>query len=132
MQSDQEQTGKGRAIQGKGDAKSRSESTQPAPITSSELASLQRQIGGCWTLPAGIDGIDTMVVKLRIQVRPDRTVQRVTVVDSGSESDPRYEVVADSARRAVERCSPLNLPSGKEALWSDMILNFRPADAING
>jgi hypothetical protein len=74
-----------------------------------------------------------MVVKLRIQVRPDRTVQRVTVVDeAAAQADQRYEVVADSARRAVERCSPLNLPAGKEAQWSDMILNFRPADAISG
>ena len=102
-----------------------------APLSFSELDALRRQIGGCWNLPAGLEGIENLVVQLRIQVRPDRTVQRVTIQDQGRPGgDPTFRAVAESARRAVDRCSPLQLPPGKYALWRDMILNFRPEDAM--
>jgi hypothetical protein len=72
-----------------------------------------------------------MVVQLRIQVRPDRTVQQVTIQDQGRLArDPLFRAVAESARRAVDNCSPLLLPPGKYTLWRDMVLNFRPEDAI--
>lgn len=102
-------------------------------MTPNELAAVTRQIGNCWTLPAGMDGVESMVVKLRIQVRPDRTVQQVTIVDqSRLDQDFTFRVVAESARRAVERCSPLNLPVDKYSLWGDMYLNFDPTQAIRG
>jgi hypothetical protein len=40
--------------------------------------------------------------------------------------------VAESARRAVDRCSPLSLPPGKYAVWRDIDMNFHPEDAISG
>jgi hypothetical protein len=102
-------------------------------LSSSEINALRRQIGGCWTLPAGIDGIEDMVVRLRIQVRPDRTVQGVAIEDQGRLGrDPKFRAVAESARRAVEGCSPLNLPPDKYALWRDIVMNFHPEDAISG
>ena len=74
-----------------------------------------------------------MVVKLRIQVHPDRTVQRVSIVDrSRLQSDATYRTVAESARRAVDRCGKLNLPEDKYSLWRDIKMNFRPEDAVNG
>jgi hypothetical protein len=92
-----------------------------------------RQIGGCWTLPAGIDGIEDMVVRLRIQVRPDRTVQIVTIEDQARlNRDPVFRAVAESARRAVDRCSPLDLPAAKYTLWRDIVMNFYPEYAIGG
>ena len=99
----------------------------------SEEYALRRQIGGCWTLPAGTEGIDDMFVQLRIQVRPDRTVQSVTIQDQGRlGSDLVYRAVAESARRAVDKCSPLNLPPGKYAAWRDILMTFNPKDAISG
>jgi hypothetical protein len=52
-----------------------------ARLSIAEVDALMRQIGRCWTLPVGIDGVEDMVVQLRIQVRPDRTVQAVTIED---------------------------------------------------
>jgi hypothetical protein len=102
-----------------------------AGLSAGELDALRRQIGGCWSLPAGLDGVEDMVVRLRIQVRPDRTVQQVTIQDQARfDRDPTYRAVAESARRAVDRCSPLQLPPDKYALWRDMVLNFRPEDAM--
>ena len=73
------------------------------------------------------------MVQLRIQVRPDRTVQRVTIQDQARLGrDPTFRAVAESARRAVDDCSPLNLPPGKYAVWRDIVMNFYPEDAISG
>ena len=74
-----------------------------------------------------------MVVRLRIQVRPDRTVQQVTIEDRRAHGrDPIFRAVAESARRAVDRCSPLQLPPGKYAIWRDIVMSFYPEDAISG
>jgi hypothetical protein len=104
-----------------------------ARLSVGEIDALMRQIGGCWTLPAGVDGIEDMVVRLRIQVRPDRTVQVVTIEDQARlNQDSIFRAVAESARRAVDRCSPLNLPADKYALWRDIVMNFYPEYAIGG
>jgi hypothetical protein len=104
-----------------------------ARLSIGEVDVLRRQIGACWTLPAGIDGVEDMVVQLRIQVRPDRTVQMVTIHDQGRLSrDTRFRAVAESARRAVDRCSPLNLPPDKYAVWREINMKFYPEDAISG
>lgn len=74
-----------------------------------------------------------MVVELRIEVRPDRRVQRVTILDQGRiERDSVFRAVAESARRAVDRCSPLKLPADKYALWREIVMKFYPLDAISG
>ena len=102
-------------------------------LTFSEVDALRRQIGGCWTLPVGADRIEGMVVRLRIQVRPDRTVQQVSIQDGARmAADPTFRAVAESARRAVDRCSPLQLPPGKYTIWRDIVMSFYPEDAISG
>jgi hypothetical protein len=74
-----------------------------------------------------------MTVKLRIQVRPDRSVQNVSIIDQGRlNDDPTYRTVAESARRAVDRCGKLNLPNDKYSLWRDINMTFRPEDAVSG
>jgi hypothetical protein len=104
-----------------------------ARLSIGEVDALRRQIGRCWTLPVGIDGVEDMVVQLRIQLRPDRTVQMVTIHDQGRLSrDTRFRAVAESARRAVDKCSPLNLPPDKYAVWREIDMKFYPEDAISG
>jgi hypothetical protein len=130
VQGDNPQTGQGRVAVADGKARS---ALGEAQLSFSEIDALRRQIGSCWTLPVGIEGIDDMIVQLRIEVRPDRTVQSVAIEDQARLGrDPTFRAVAESARRAVDRCSPLTLPPGKYALWRDIHLNFRPQDAING
>jgi type VI secretion system protein VasI len=102
-------------------------------LSIAEVDALRQQILGCWTLPVGVDGLEDMVVQLRIQVRPDRTVQAVTIEDQDRLGrDPQFRTVAQSASRAVERCSPLDLPPDKYDLWRSIIMNFYPEDAISG
>jgi hypothetical protein len=130
VESQDVQTGQGRSAVAEGQART---TIGEAPLSFSELDALRRQIGGCWTLPVGAEGIQDMVVQLRIEVRPDRTVQRVTIQDqSRLDRDPSFRAVAESARRAVDKCSPLNLPPGKYGVWRDIMMNFYPQDAISG
>jgi hypothetical protein len=130
VESQDVQTGQGRSAVAEGQART---TLGEAPLSFSELDALRRQIGGCWTLPVGVEGIQDMVVQLRIEVRPDRTVQRVTIQDqSRFDRDPSFRAVAESARRAVDKCSPLTLPPGKYAVWRDIMMNFYPQDAISG
>jgi hypothetical protein len=44
--------------------------------------------------------------------------------------DPASRAVAQSAPKAAESCSPLNLRSGKQALRREIDMNFYPEDAI--
>jgi hypothetical protein len=130
VESEDVQTGRGRSAAAEGQART---TIGEAALSFSEVDALRRQIGGCWTLPVGVEGIQDMVVQLRIEVRPDRTVQRVTIGDqSRLDRDPSFRAVAESARRAVDRCSPLNLPPGKYSVWRDIMMNFYPQDAISG
>jgi hypothetical protein len=129
-QSELEQSGAGQRRSDQGQTQS---SLGEGRLTFSEIDALRRQIGGCWTLPVGADRIEDMVVQLRIQVRPDRTVQQVTIQDQGRmDGDPTFRAVAESARRAVDRCSPLQLPPGKYSIWRDIVMSFYPEDAISG
>ncbi len=129
-QDDVVKEGSGRSRQGAGRAPTE---LGEARLSIGEVDALRRQIGRCWTLPVGIDGVEDMVVQLRIQLRPDRTVQMVTIHDQGRLSrDARFRAVAESARRAVDRCSPLNLPPDKYAVWREINMKFYPEDAISG
>src|SRR5690606_35185981 len=129
-QAEVEQSGTGQRRSEEGQART---SFGEGRLTFSEIDALRRQIGRCWTLPVGADRIDGMVVRLRIQVRPDRMVQQVTIQDDGRmASDPTFRAVAESARRAVDRCSPLQLPPDKYAIWRDIVMSFYPEDAISG
>jgi hypothetical protein len=130
VQGEVRQQGSGRSADAVGRARTE---IGEAQLSNGEIDALMRQIGGCWTLPAGIEGIEDMVVRLRIQVRPDRNVQIVTIEDQARlNRDPTFRAVAESARRAVDRCSPLNLPPDKYALWRDIVMNFYPEYAIGG
>ncbi|MGH6897032.1 MAG: hypothetical protein ACREJ5_10860 [Geminicoccaceae bacterium] len=121
--------GAGRAREGTGQART---TGGEASLTASEHAALKRALEGeirdCWILLGGIDGGDDVVVALRIQVRPDRTVHAVTIENEGRLGlDPTYRAVAESARRAVEKCSPLESVAGYPyAVWRDMRMHFDP------
>ena len=122
--------GTGRSRDGAGRARTE---LGEARLSIGEIDALRRQIGRCWTLPVGIDGIEDMMVQLRIQVRPDRTVQGVAIQDQARLGrDARFRAVAESARRAVDKCSPLNLPPDKYAVWREIDMKFYPEDAISG
>ena len=103
-----------------------------------ETASLQdairSQVQACWLVPAGAPEAEDLVVRLRISLNPDGSLSRPPeIVDQGKigQSD-YYRVAAESARRAVQKCSPLKLPVDSYDIWRDIELTFDPKQMITG
>jgi len=91
-----------------------------------ELDALRARISQCWTPPPGGLGADAIVVKLRLKLNKDGTLEGYPAVTNQG-SSPFFQAAADSAVRAVYQCQPYVLPAAKYALWRDMILNFDPS-----
>lgn len=100
-------------------------------LTISQEDALRRQIEQCWNIPTGARDAQDMIVEVHIVVNPDRTVQSAEVI-GGNMSDPFYRAAAESAKRAIlnPKCSPLQLPEGREADWHEMTLRFNPKDVL--
>jgi outer membrane biosynthesis protein TonB len=91
-----------------------------------ELDALRARISECWTPPPGGLGAGAIVVKIRLKLNQDGTLEGLpSVANSGS--SPFFQAAADSAVRAVFQCQPYALPVAKYALWRDMILTFDPS-----
>jgi hypothetical protein len=100
-------------------------------MTISELDFLRRQLWGCWSVPAGAKEAEKLVVHVRVLLNPDGEVRRARVVEqSRMQSDPFFRVAAESALRAVLKCSPLRLPPGKYSEWKEMTLKFDPKELV--
>ena len=130
-QAEIERAGKGRSLaDAAGPARTRIGDGQ---MTQAETDALYRQITRNWNPPVGAEDIKDVVVQLRIVVGPDRRVRQIIYQDRARmERDPTFRAVAESAYRAVERSSPLQLPPDKYSLWRDLVLNFSPQDLIDG
>ena len=111
---------------------------QPAPqtasqaplgeeLSASEIDAIRQQIQNEWIVDVGMRGIEDIVVEVRIQLNPDGSVYRVDFTDPGRvASDHNYQVVAESARRAVMAASPLRVPAKNYDSWKSMTLVFTP------
>ncbi len=102
-------------------------------LTVSEEDAVRRQIEKCWSVPVGARNPEELVVRIRVWMNPDRTVNRVAVVDADRMGADRYfRTMAESARRAVlnPRCSPLNLPPNKYDQWRVFEFNFDPSKMV--
>jgi outer membrane biosynthesis protein TonB len=120
----------------KAEAAPQQESTGPQtasiseiPMTASEEDGIRAQIEKVWNLGSvlGSPNLAGLVIELRIEVQPDGTVSRVTLLND-KPGDPFYRAAADSARRAVLIASPLKLPVGKQ--WPTMRLRFYPDQVV--
>lgn len=98
------------------------------PMTSGDEDGIRSQIESNWNLgsAAGAPNLEEIVVELRIELQPDGTVTRVTLLNN--QSDPFFRSISESAIRAVRQASPLKLPPGK--YWPTIKLRFRPSELI--
>lgn len=87
---------------------------------------IKQAVSKCWNINAGADGIDKIIVKLAVTLRPDGRLAeppRVTNTMPG----PLFADTASSAVRAVTQCEPYNFP--KELYtggWDRSIWTFDP------
>lgn len=104
------------------------------PMSLSEKDAIQGQFIPCWRMPAGAKDAGNLAVRVKVEVTQDGAVKTAAVASdqqSRYASDPYFRAAADSAVRAVYKCSPLkNLPPEKFGTWKSMELNFDPKEMM--
>lgn len=104
------------------------------PLSISEKDAIRSQFVKCWRMPAGAKDANELVVKVRVSVSQAGEVTEAKLVSEQMgryRSDTFFKAAADSAIRAVWKCSPLqNLPADKFETWSDMELTFDPSELL--
>lgn len=104
------------------------------PLSISALDAIRSQFIPCWTPPVG--ALDAANLKIIILVRLSQSGEVTEAHFHSSQSgrynsDTFFRAAADSAMRAVHKCSPLkNLPSEEYSSWSYLELVFDPSDLI--
>lgn len=92
---------------------------------------MREQISPCWNPPIGAAGAEDMKVTIRFQLNSDGTLDGEPSVVQW-QSSAGFQAAADSALRAVRRCSPLHLPAEAYDYWRDVQINFDPKDMLGG
>jgi colicin import membrane protein len=100
-------------------------------LSQNEIDALRAQIRRCWNPPAGAADAQDLRVEMNVKLRIDGSLAAQPVLlERGS--SPYFQVFAESALRAVERCAPYSLPVAKYEVWKDIDLGFRLDDLYGG
>ena len=106
-----------------------------AGLTMSEEDALKAQIFGCWSIPLGLPFNENLLVRIKLQLKPDGSIIRTEILDHARMNKPGqafYKVLAESALRAIKLCQPLRVPSTGYERWKDMQLNFDAREMLEG
>lgn len=102
--------------------------TGGAKLTQSEMDALRGAISKCWNVPAGVADAPGLVVTVRMHLTESGEIKGAPQVTSGGGDSGVGRAAAESAKRAVLRCAPYNLPRDKYDSWSEVIVNFDPSN----
>ncbi|MDC3106448.1 cell envelope biogenesis protein TolA [Candidatus Pelagibacter sp.] len=106
-----------------------------AGLTLSEEDALKAQIFGCWSIPLGLPYNENLLVRIKLELKPDGSVVRSEILDHARMNRPGqgfYKVLAESALRAVKLCQPLRVPSTGYERWKELQLNFDAREMLEG
>ena len=104
-------------------------------LTLSEEDALKAQIFGCWSIPLGLPFNEDLLVRIKLQLKPDGSIIRTEILDHARMNKPGqafYKVLAESALRAIKLCQPLRVPSTGYERWKNMQLNFDAREMLEG
>jgi hypothetical protein len=101
-------------------------------LSESEINILRLRIQKCWSPPAGFANAHDLIVVVRARFSPDGSLSaNPTLINRGLHPD--FQIVAESALRAVQRCAPYNfMPPAKYEAWKDIEVTFDPRDSFRG
>jgi biopolymer transport protein ExbD len=88
-------------------------------------ALLRRQLYGCWSPPVGLSDAKDLVVRVTFSLNRDGSLSGAPQVKPTA-SGPLFQVAAESAVRAIRRCTPLKLPADRYESWKEMEVAFDP------
>ncbi len=102
------------------------------PLTLSEIDAIRAQIEQCWNVPVGARNAEDLIVEIRVTLNPDGSVFAMPEILNTTRmaSDPFFRAAAESAQRAVLKCSPLRMPSKKYSVWKEVTLRFDPSQML--
>ena len=104
-------------------------------LSLSEEDALKAQIFGCWSIPLGLPYSENLLVRIKLQLKPDGSVIRSEILDHARMNKPGqgfYKVLAESALRAIKLCQPLRVPTEGYERWKDLQLNFDAREMLEG
>tara|TARA_B100001093_G_scaffold120181_1_gene112865 strand:- start:548 stop:1090 length:543 start_codon:yes stop_codon:yes gene_type:complete len=104
-------------------------------LSLSEEDALKAQIFGCWSIPLGLPYNENLLVRIKLELKPDGSVVKSEVLDHARMNRPGqgfYKVLAESALRAVKLCQPLRVPSTGYERWKELQLNFDAREMLEG
>ena len=104
-------------------------------LSLSEEDALKAQIFGCWSIPLGLTYTETLLVRIKLQLKPDGSIIDSEILDHARMNKPGqgfYKVLAESALRAVKLCQPLRVPSTGYERWKELKLNFDAREMLEG
>ena len=104
-------------------------------LTLSEEDALRAQIFGCWTVPLGLPYDDDLLVRIKLELKQDGTINKSEILDHERMNRPGqkfYKILAESALRAVRICQPLRVPQTGYEKWKNIQLNFNPTEMLKG
>ena len=104
-------------------------------LTLSEEDALKAQIFGCWSIPLGLPYNESLLVRIKLKLKPDGSVIKTEILDHARMNKPGqafYKVLAESALRAIQLCQPLRVPTTGYERWKDLQLNFDAREMLEG
>ena len=104
-------------------------------LSLNEEDALKAQIFGCWSIPLGLPYNKNLLVRIRLQLKPDGSIIRSEILDHARMNKPGqgfYKVLAESALRAIKLCQPLRVPSKGYERWKELQLNFDAREMLEG
>ena len=104
-------------------------------LSLSEEDALKAQIFSCWSIPLGLPYNENLLVRIKLQLKPDGSIIRSEILDHVRMNKPGqgfYKVLAESALRAVKLCQPLRVPSTGYERWKELQLNFDAREMLEG
>jgi len=104
-------------------------------LTLSEEDALRAQIFGCWSLPLGLPYDQSLLVRIKLELKKDGTIMKSEILDHERMNRPGqkfYKILAESALRAIRICQPLKVPPTGYEKWKNIQLNFDPTEMLRG
>ena len=104
-------------------------------LSLSEEDALKAQIFGCWSIPLGLPFNENLLVRIKLQLKPDGSIIKSEILDHARMNRPGqgfYKVLAESALRAIKLCQPLRVPTKGYERWKELQLNFDAREMLEG
>ena len=104
-------------------------------LTLSEEDALKAQIFGCWSIPLGLPYNENLIVRIKLELKPDGTVSKIEILDHdrmNQSGQGFYKVLVESVLRAIKLCEPLKVPVSDYERWKELYLNFDAREMLGG